>query len=209
MSPEHRSLNASCRCVACVACVGVWSWSALQFALQDLKIALIAMLQVCTHCLYCSPPPFYQLRPCPSCSGCRDHINLGPNLIRYKCSAANKRHGFGDKFAICMRSWTHFVEIECIPTIASTVSNCIPSSRSAYHMCIPIVSSFVVVCAQLPRPSFLCGSSPDTMQQLSLKLPIDFACILRGMASFLFLTVFMYHMRIPCVSLTPKVCIPR
>ena len=36
----------------CVTCVSVWSWVALRFALQDLKIALIAMLQVCTHCLY-------------------------------------------------------------------------------------------------------------------------------------------------------------
>ena len=36
----------------CVACVGVWSWLALQFALQDLKTALIAMPQVYTHCLY-------------------------------------------------------------------------------------------------------------------------------------------------------------
>ena len=37
MSPEHQSLNVSCLCVACVS---VWSWSARQFALQDLKIAL-------------------------------------------------------------------------------------------------------------------------------------------------------------------------
>ena len=37
MSPKHRSLHVSRRCVACVS---VWSWSALQFALQDLKIAL-------------------------------------------------------------------------------------------------------------------------------------------------------------------------
>ena len=37
MSPKHQSLNVSCLCVACVS---VWSWSALQFALQDLKIAL-------------------------------------------------------------------------------------------------------------------------------------------------------------------------
>ena len=34
------------------------------------------------------PPPLYKLRPCPSYSGCRDRINLVPNLIRYKCSAA-------------------------------------------------------------------------------------------------------------------------
>ena len=50
MSPEHYSLlHVSCLCVACIS---VWSWLALQFVLQDLKIALIAMLQVYTHCLY-------------------------------------------------------------------------------------------------------------------------------------------------------------
>ena len=37
MSPEHQSLNVSCLCVACVS---VWSWAALQFALPDLKIAV-------------------------------------------------------------------------------------------------------------------------------------------------------------------------
>ena len=37
VSPEHQSLNVSCLGMACVS---VWSWSALQFALQDLKIAL-------------------------------------------------------------------------------------------------------------------------------------------------------------------------
>ena len=26
------------------------------------------------------PPPLYKLRPCPSYSGCRDRINLAPNL---------------------------------------------------------------------------------------------------------------------------------
>ena len=30
------------------------------------------------------PPPLYKLRPCPSYSGCRDCINLVPNLIRYQ-----------------------------------------------------------------------------------------------------------------------------
>ena len=34
------------------------------------------------------PPPLYKLRPCPSYSRCRDRINLVPNLIRYKWSAA-------------------------------------------------------------------------------------------------------------------------
>ena len=42
-------LHVSCLSVACVS---VWSWIALKFALQDLKTALIAMLQVYTHCLY-------------------------------------------------------------------------------------------------------------------------------------------------------------
>ena len=37
MSPEYQSLNVSCLCVAFVS---VWSWFALQFMLQDLKIAL-------------------------------------------------------------------------------------------------------------------------------------------------------------------------
>ena len=31
------ALNVSCLCVACLS---VWSWSALQFATQDLKMAL-------------------------------------------------------------------------------------------------------------------------------------------------------------------------
>ena len=34
------------------------------------------------------PAPLYKLRPCPSYSVRRDRINLVPNLIRYKCSAA-------------------------------------------------------------------------------------------------------------------------
>ena len=50
MSPEHQSLlHVSCLCVASFS---VGSWLALQFALQDLKTALIALLQVYTHCLY-------------------------------------------------------------------------------------------------------------------------------------------------------------
>ena len=39
MSTERKSLNMSC-VLLCVACVSVWLWFALQFALQDLKIAL-------------------------------------------------------------------------------------------------------------------------------------------------------------------------
>ena len=32
---------------------------------------------------YPPPPcPLYELRPFPSYSGCRDHINLGPNLTQ-------------------------------------------------------------------------------------------------------------------------------
>ena len=42
-----------------------------------------------TDAYYCStvlppPPLLYKLQPCPSDSGRRDHINLGPNLIRYQ-----------------------------------------------------------------------------------------------------------------------------
>ena len=50
MCPEHQSLlHVPCLCVACVS---VWSWIALQFALQDLKTALIPVLTVYSHCLY-------------------------------------------------------------------------------------------------------------------------------------------------------------
>ena len=45
-----------------------------------------------SHRYYCSGnddcAPLYKLRPCPSYSTRRDRINLAPNLIRYKCSAA-------------------------------------------------------------------------------------------------------------------------
>ena len=72
------------------------------------------------------------------------------------------------------------LEIECIPKLVIIVSDCIPSFRSVcpmciptfkcvYHMCIPTFSSFIVLRAQFPSPSFPCGSSPDTMKQLSLK----------------------------------------
>ena len=55
----------------CVACVSVWSWSVLQFALQDLKIALantpsvhplfvlyciVYYKSVCAHACVCSDP---------------------------------------------------------------------------------------------------------------------------------------------------------
>ena len=46
---------------------------------------------------------------------------------------------------------------------------CIPTFKCVYHMCIPTFSSFIVLRAQFPSPSFPCGSSPDTMKQLSLK----------------------------------------
>ena len=51
VSPEHQSLNVSCLCVACIS---VWSWSALQFALQDLNIVTIWPNATCTHFLYCT-----------------------------------------------------------------------------------------------------------------------------------------------------------
>ena len=46
----YPSLHVRVSCL-CVACVSVWSWLTLQFALQAPKTALIAMLQVYTHCL--------------------------------------------------------------------------------------------------------------------------------------------------------------
>ena len=46
---------------------------------------------------------------------------------------------------------------------------CIPTFKCVYHMCIPTFSSCIVLRAQFPSPSFPCGSSPDTMKQLSLK----------------------------------------
>ena len=72
------------------------------------------------------------------------------------------------------------LELECIPKLVIMVSDCIPGFRSVcpmciptfkcvYHMCIPTFSSFIVLRAQFPSPSFPCGSSPDTMKQLSLK----------------------------------------
>ena len=42
-----------------------------------------------TQLILTTPPPLlYKLRPCPSYSRRRDCINLVPNLIWYKCSAA-------------------------------------------------------------------------------------------------------------------------
>ena len=72
------------------------------------------------------------------------------------------------------------LEIECIPKLVIIASDCIPGFRSVcpmciptfkcvYPMCIPTFSSFIVLRAQFPSPSFPCGSSPDTMKQLSLK----------------------------------------
>ena len=46
---------------------------------------------------------------------------------------------------------------------------CIPIFKCVYHMCIPTFSSFIVLRTQFPSSSFPCGSSPDTMKQLSLK----------------------------------------
>ena len=45
MSPEHQLLHVSCLCVLCAS---VWPWFALQFALQDLKIALASSGNKCT-----------------------------------------------------------------------------------------------------------------------------------------------------------------
>ena len=58
----------------------------------------------------CSPsPPLSKLRPCPSDSGRRGRINSVPHLIRYEMSGNRIRHGFGDKSANDMESWTHLL----------------------------------------------------------------------------------------------------
>ena len=63
---------------------------------------------------YPPPPPLYKLRPCPSYSGCRDRINLVPNLIRYKCSAATKDMGLVTNLPV---TWGHgHICCECLPT---------------------------------------------------------------------------------------------
>ena len=93
-------------------------------------------------------------------------VFLGPSLIPLSPSMTHE----------C----TTVLEIECIPNLVIIVSDCIPGFRSVcpmciptfkcvYHMCIPTFSSFIVLRAQFPRPSFPRGSSPDTMKQLSLK----------------------------------------
>ena len=71
---------------------------------------------VCFTLLCVPPPPFplYKLRPCPSYSGCRDRINLVPNLIRYKCSAATKDMGLVTNLPV---TWGHgHICCECLPT---------------------------------------------------------------------------------------------
>ena len=95
------------------------------------------------------------------------------------------------------------LEIECIPNLVIIVSDCIPGFRSVYHMCIPTFSSFIVLRAQFPSPSFPCGSSPDTMKQLSLKPHLtapsakdDDSSSSSGSPAPFFM-VCMYHMCIP------------
>ena len=63
VSPEHQSLNVSC-VLLCVECVSVWSWSELQFALQDLKIAVANTPSV--HPLFV----LYCIVYCKSVNGC-------------------------------------------------------------------------------------------------------------------------------------------
>ena len=123
------------------------------------------------------------------------------------------------------------LEIECIPKLVIIVSDCIPGFRSVcpmciptfkcvYPMCIPTFSSFIVLRAQFPSPSFPCDSSPDTMKQLSLKPHLtapsakdDDSSSSSGSPAPFFM-VCMYHMCIPgfssvypvCISKTKSVC---
>ena len=64
--------------------------------------------------IFFNSPPLYKLRPCPSYSGCRDRINLVPNVIRYKCSAATKDMGLVTNLPV---TWGHgHICCECLPT---------------------------------------------------------------------------------------------
>ena len=60
------------------------------------------------------------------------------------------------------------LELECIPKLVIILSDCIlgfgsvcpmciPTFKCVYHMCIPTFSSFIVLRAQFPSPSFPCG----------------------------------------------------
>ena len=70
--------------------------------------------------------------------------------------------------AVCLAWSASDLELECIPKLVIFVSDCIPGFRSVcpmciptfkcvYHMCIPTFSSFIVLRAQFPSPSFPCG----------------------------------------------------
>ena len=52
------------------------------------EVAFLVALSFFRKKIFFPPPPLYKLRPFPSYSRCRDRINLIPNLIRCKCSAA-------------------------------------------------------------------------------------------------------------------------
>ena len=62
-----------------------------------------------TSCVRTPPPSLKKLRPCPSHSGCRDRITLGPHLIRYQMQCSHIRQGFGDEFADYIGSGTHLL----------------------------------------------------------------------------------------------------
>ena len=104
---------------------------------------------------------------------------------------------------LLVRMASPVLEIECIPKLVIIVSDCIPGFRSVCPMCIPTFSSFIVLRAQFPSPSFPCGSSPDTMKQLSLKPHLtapsakdDDSSSGSGSPAPFFM-VCMYHMCIP------------
>ena len=91
----------------------------------------------------------------------------------------------------------------CIPTFKCMYHMCIPTFKCMYHMCIPTFSSFIVLRAQFPSPSFPCGSSPDPMKPLSLKPHLaapsakdDDSSSSSGSPAPFFI-VCMYHMCIP------------
>ena len=100
--------------------------------------------------VYSRPPPLYKLWPCPSYSGCRDRINLGPKLIRSKCSAATYGMDLVTNFPItqthghiccdCLHIGTHMALMKGIFVICFTSSD---SSGSCWVALVLFPFSFL------------------------------------------------------------------
>ena len=143
---------------------------------------------------------------------CRRAPHFLPRHVRRVCTSISVEESCWSD--ACARPLLHWgsgggggsppvLEIECIPKLVIIGSDCIPGFRSVCPMCIPTFSSFIVLRAQFPSPSFPCGSSPDTMKQLSLKPHLtapsakaDDSSSSSGSPAPFFM-VCMYHMCIP------------